>query len=258
MWFFVDESWSPDGVRPSFGLLSGILVEENKLPSLEDFLFSVRKKYYGQEHARDYRRDIKGKDLLSNQMLRLWASSGSMPNNICIAKEMLTFPKMNPEVFFKTFASVIFSDNEHKPDLLSPDPKRLSHPIRILIENVAEAAASYSAEKQVKLVFDQRLGSQEGLAIAMKHFIAGTRKSNIHPYPYFAVSNISPGIQFADVFATILSKNIQGFRELHQFYLGWRDLQWLSQEGVAPRRYGLNSWDETKQNGERRYSVRRL
>ncbi|HLO65828.1 MAG TPA: DUF3800 domain-containing protein [Holophaga sp.] len=255
--FFVDESWSPDGASPSFGLLSGILVEEETLEKLENFLFLIRKKYYGKDHARDYTKDIKGKDLLSNYMIKLWAKNGTMPNNICIAKEMLTFPILNKEIFFKSFASFIFSENSTKPDLLSPDPKRLSIPIRNLIENVSEAAQAHRAERQVKLVFDQRLGSQEGLAISMKHFIAGTGLSNIHPYPYFAVSNISPGVQFADVFAYLLAKQAQGFKEVQSLYHQWRESLWQSEEGASVKKYGLNSWTEQKNNGERNYAVRR-
>jgi len=257
MWFFVDESWSPDGVSPAFGLLSGILVKESTLPNLENFLFNIRKKYYGADHAKDYRHDIKGKELLSNQMLKLWTKNGSMPNNMCIAKEMLTFSSINKELYFKSFASFVFSENASKPDLLSPDPKNLSTPIRTLIKNVAEAAWAEDKEKQVKLVFDQRLGSQESLAISMKHFIAGTKQINIHPYPYFAVSNISPGVQFADVFAYLLAKEAQGVKDLHTFYTLWRETQWQSEEGPSGKRYGLNSWNEYKENGERFYTVRR-
>jgi len=256
MWLFVDESWAPEGVTPSFGILSGVLVEESKLPKLEQFLFEIRKKYYGPKHAKDYTRDIKGKELLSNQMVKLWQKNGSMPNNICFVKELLTFPRLNPEIYFKAFASLIYSNNAKPPDLLSPDPKRLSIPIRTLIENVSQAANSYDPKSVVKLIFDQRLGSQEGLAIAMKHFIAGIGLGNIHPYPYFAVSNICPGIQFADVFAYLLAKRAQHVKELFPFYSLWRGLQWVSEDDAAPKRYGLNRWNEIINGRDRRYVKR--
>lgn len=257
MWFFIDESWSPKDSSSPFGLLSGVLVEESKLPDLDRFLFQVRKKYYGSEHARDYTRDLKGNTLLSNAMIRMWSKIGSMPNNICVVKEMLTYPTINPEIYFKTFASFIYSSNGELPDLLNPDPKKLATPIKSIIENVSMAATEHNPDASVKLIFDQRLGAQEGLAIAMRHFIAGIGLKNIHPYPYFAVSNICPGIQFADVFAYLLSRRAQKVKELFPLYKLWMGHQWQSPVGATPHRYGLGRWNEsTTASGDRRYTVR--
>lgn len=257
MWFFVDESWGPDNITPAYGVLSAVLMESSGLPTLERFLFQVRKKYYGKDHARDYKKDIKGKELLSNQMVKLWNTIKTMPNNISLAKELLMFSAHNEDVYFKTFASVVYSSNARHPDLLSPDPKRLSTPFRVLIENASKAAHERDPNAVVKLVFDQRLGSQEGLAIAMKHFIAGIGLANIHPYPYFAVSNVCPGVQCADVFAYIISKKVQQVGELESFYRLWRTLQWQSPEGERPQKFGLNRWDEKNTHGVRSYTVRR-
>ena len=66
MWLFVDETWSPQSLCPAFGIMLGVLVQHDQLEQLDRFLFAVRRKYYGEDHARNLHHELKGKDLFSN------------------------------------------------------------------------------------------------------------------------------------------------------------------------------------------------
>lgn len=255
MWFFVDETWSPTEFRPKFGILFGTLIKDDQLVLLDKFLFSIRRKYYGIEHAKDLHRELKGNSLLSQNILKKWSKNQPIPNNICIVKEILSYPIQRPDFFLKVFASTVFSDSSKKPGLLSPNPKKLATPFRTLIENVSKAASEHDPSKKVTLVFDQRLDAQKDIAIAVNNFVAGLNLPNIEPYPYFAVSNVSPGVQLADIFAYLLSKYIQGKRPLDGLYRDLSKLKWVSIS--TPKRYGFNRYDEKITKNVTFYTVRR-
>jgi len=187
---------------------------------------------------------------LSNHILKRHAA-GEVMDNLSIVRELLSYPLR------RVFASTVYREDARRPTLLSPDPRRLARPFRHLVENVSLAAQERDIERTVTLVFDQRLGAQRDIAIAVTNFVKGMDLSNVHPYPYFAVSNVSPGVQFADVFATILSKRAQKRGGIiPRFYTELRRLNWIS-EGPARRRYGLNRFTETGSVTDLRYAYRK-
>ncbi len=254
MWFFIDESWPPPTHTPQFGVLLGVLLKNDQLRTLEDFLYAVRRKYYGQAHARNLAVDLKGKDLLSRHSLRIEKGGKAVSTNLCIVRELLSFPEKTPDFYLKAFASTVYTMNRQPPDLLSPNPAKLSDPFRELLQNVSAAARECSGA-EVRIIIDQRLGQQEKLSISIKRFIAGTGLPNIHPYPYFAVSNISPGVQVADIFAHLLSMRVQKKRDIMELYRNLIKLQWVSSR--TPPRYGFVRFNETITNNQRTYQIRR-
>jgi hypothetical protein len=244
MWFFVDESWSADTCKPKFGVLLGILVKDEDLARLDKFLFSVRKKYFGDANAKNKSFELKGKDLLSKYILKQYQqgkSGKSIPRNLCIVKEMLNYPT---EYFFlKIFASTVFSMTKRHPPLLSPNPRALSDPFKRLIENVSTAAKEDAPGRKVTLVFDQRIGAQKDIAIAIYNYVAGMKLANIEIFPYFAVSNVSPGVQFADVMAYLLAKKEEKnplYKTIFMsLYMEMKALCWTSK--AKPKRFSLTS-----------------
>lgn len=255
MWFFVDESWSPDEYKPCFGVLLGILVKESQLHLLDKFLYEIRKKYFGKENAKDKEKDLKGKLLLANQILAKYKHGQVIPNNVCIVKEILSLPIHHEKFYIKVFASTVFREDEKKPALLSPNAKRLSRPFKELIENVSCAAKEEMPKSKVNLVFDQRLGAQQGIAISIHNFIGGMDLSNISKYPYFAVSNVSPGVQVADIFAYLLSKRAQKRGEIMSLYRDMCKLQWTSSGN--PKQYGLRMFNERGTGDDLTHTVRK-
>ncbi len=257
MWCFIDESWSPDEYRPRFGVLLGVLILNEQLSRLDDFLFATRKKYFGLKHAKDRELDLKGKELLSNGVLKRWKKTGQIPKNVCVVKEVLGLPIKAPEFYVRVFGSTVFSPDDRLPSLVSPDVRQLAAPFRSLIQNVAAAAREYSPERSVNIVFDQRLDAQSKIAIAVTNFIAGTQLTNVRRYPYFAVSNVSPGVQVADIFAHLLAKRAQGHKRVMGLYNDLKRLQWESTDPQSnPKRYGLVRFNETI-GGDGRVSYRK-
>jgi hypothetical protein len=252
MWFFVDETWSPEEYEPKYGILMGVLVKDEELKALDDFLFAIRKKYYGKDHAKDLNHELKGSKLLSNSVLKMIKPGEPIPKNVCIVKEMLSFP-IQRDIYIKAFASTVYSGNKNNPSLLSPNSKQLAEPFRRLIENVAQAALEDVPGRKVTLVFDQRLDAQKGISIAIKNYVAGLKLPNVEVYPYFAVSNVSPGVQFADVLAYILSKRVQGKEK--KLYSDMKQLCWESKG--TPKKYGLMLFDEMRVGKNYKYVVRK-
>lgn len=256
MWFFVDESWSADTCDPKFGVLLGVLVKDEELSKLDKFLFSVRKKYYGSAHAKNKGFELKGKNLLNKQILQLCEPGKPTPKNLCIVKEMLSYP--SKKYYLKIFASTVFSMTNRHPSLLSPNPKLLSEPFKRLIENVSIAASEDVPDRKVTLVFDQRTGAQKDIAIAIYNYVAGMKLSNVEIYPYFAISNVSPGVQFADVMAYLLAKRTENDRLyktiIMDLYNDMKELCWASN---AVRRFGLVKFNEKIDKGVTKYTIRK-
>ncbi len=254
MWLFVDETWSPSEHVPAFGILFGVLVRHDQLGKLEDLLFAVRRKYYGREHAKDLRRELKGSDLLSNAILKRWEPRGPLPRNLCIVREILSYARVQ-EFHLRLFASIVYSSTSHHPELLAPDARRLADPFRHLVESAAHAAADTHHDSSVTLIFDQRVRVQKDLAIAVRNYVVGMGLHNVHPYSYFATSNASPGIQVADICAHLLSKRVQGVERIASLYHDLRHLQWESNGN--PKRYGFLRLDELRTEEGLRYRRRR-
>jgi hypothetical protein len=91
--------------------------------------------------------------------------------------------------------------------------------------------------------------------ISLHRFIKGIKLPNIHPYPYFAVSNVSPGVQVADVFAHLLSKRVQKKEAVMDLFRELMQLQWVSKR-TKPQRFGFIRFEERFQGGERTYRIR--
>jgi hypothetical protein len=255
MWLFVDESWSPKNRNPAYGVLFGVLVRHDQLDRLERLLYATRKKYYGSDNARDLRYELKGNELLSNYVLRMWRPRGVLPRNLCVVRELLSYPRQHPDFYIRLFATTVYSSDSRHPSLLSPDPRNLSEPFRHLVETTSLAAAEDAPERTITLVFDQRLGAQKDIAIAVHNFVGGIQLPNVHRYPYFAVSNVSPGVQLADILAHLLSKRVQKVRAIMALYNDMKALQWESTG--RPKRYGFARFDEVRDQEQLAYRIRR-
>jgi hypothetical protein len=255
MWLFVDESWSPDGRNPAYGVMLGALVRHDQLDRLENLLFAIRRKYYGREQAKNLSYELKGNELLSNYVLRLWKPRSALPRNLCVVRELISYPQRHPQFYIRLFASTVYSADVRPPSLLSPDPKKLADPFRHLLESASRAAAEDAPGRTITLVFDQRRGAQKEIAIAVRNFVGGMNLPNVHRHPYVAVSNVSPGIQVADIFAHLLSKRVQKVRAIMELYEGMKSLQWESRR--QPKRYGFQRLDEIRTAGRVEYGIRR-
>lgn len=230
MWCFMDESWtdSRDGQR--IGVLFGLTMPYDALRLVDRRLFAVRKKYYDQRykngHAKNYERELKGKDLLSGWSFKLMSKNkGEPPVNHCVAREILSWVgDHREELRLDAFAMIVYGAD---PRLECVEPRRLELPYRDLLRRISACCGEREPGGYVTLVFDSREVVQKANAIAFRNFIAGTQITNINPCPYFAVSNVEPAIQVADICAYIIAKRAAGDKRfLDPWYQELKRIQW--------------------------------
>jgi len=106
------------------------------------------------------------------------------------------------------------------------------------------------------LVFDQRLGAQEDISIAICHYLAGIRdQGKLIPHPCVGVSNVWPGLQLADIAAHILGRYATGDARFDSWYRLLTPLQVDGYDHQGKHVFGLMrlQWE-----GGNRYVVRKL
>ncbi|MFC1488572.1 DUF3800 domain-containing protein [Thermodesulfobacteriota bacterium] len=249
---YFDETWQTLQGGQRVGVIFGLILKKELLLRLDNFLYKVRKKYYGKVQAKDKKSELKGKQLFSNITFKIERENpGVMPNNHCIAMEVISWCKALPaSIAPKVFASIVYGTDPHLKCL---DPKRLDLPFMDLCIKISEAASEMERNGSVTLVFDERYGVQKGIAISIYNFIRGVGVNNINPYPLFAVSNVDPGVQLADIFAYIVGKRATKDQRFIVWYKRISSLQWKG-EVAGKKRWGFQRY-ETRANGS--YKIRR-
>lgn len=211
MWCYVDESWQKND-REHIGVLAAMVGPEDVFEKLDRQLFHLRKKYYGEEHARDMMRELKGTSLLSNNSFKMHEQHG-YSKNLTIAHEVFSWVALHaPEL--KLISISVYGDK--KPPLLAPDPKKLARPFRELCVRIN---AAIPKGKCCQLVFDQRVSAQEGIAVAVVNYLAGMKENTrIRKHPLMGVSNTIGGLQLADMAAYVMGKYNSGDDRFLRYY----------------------------------------
>jgi len=247
MWCFMDESWSVKKDGQHIGVLFALTMPYPSLRQLDTMSYAVRKKYYDQRykngHAKNYERELKGKDLLSAWTFKLMAKNkGEPPVNHCVAREILTWlGNRRDSLKIDAFAMVVYGAD---PRLECVAPRQLELPYRELLHRISVCCQHRNPHGFATLVFDCREVVQKANAIALRNFIAGTRIGNINPCPYFAVSNVEPAIQVADICAYILARRAAGDKRfIDPWYSELRRVQWSGEvNGVTW--FGYRRYDQ--------------
>jgi Protein of unknown function (DUF3800) len=245
MWCFIDESWHT-GQNEEVGVLAAAVGPRRDFDELGRFLFRMRKKYYGEDNARDLRSELKGTNLFSNSSFR--QHHGGYSKNLSVARETIEWAATTNIRFI---GICIYGDTA--PPLLTPNLKSLSTPFRELCVRIL----SHIPDKQIAhLVFDQRLGAQEEISIAVHNYLAGIKdNSKLYPNPLIGVSNVWPGIQLADLAAFILGKYSIGDQRLDPWYRRINRLQTQGLDHHGHRVFGLL---RLQWQGDDKYASRKL
>lgn len=209
-------------------------------------IYAVRKKYYGETNARDLRSELKGKDLFTNFAFKQQEAGYS--KNLSVAREVLEWVA-HSEIRF--VGVCIFGDA--RPPLLTLDLKALSTPFRELCVRIL----AHIPESQTgQLIFDQRLGAQEDISVAVHNYLAGIRENQrLLPHPLIGVSNVWPGLQLADIAAFILGKYAAGDDRLGFYY---RRISRLQTDGTDHRHRRVFGLLRLQWHGNDEYSVRKF
>lgn len=243
MWCYVDESWQT-GVKEHVGVLAGVVGPATQFAELTKLMYRIRKKYYGIEHARDLARELKGKSLLSNNSLKHQEKGYS--KNTTVAREVLEWVAASD---MKVVGITVYGASA--PPLLSQEAKDLARPFKELCIRVMTCVPE---GKTCQMVFDQRVGAQQSIAIAVHNYIAGmVDNSRLSPFPLMGVSNTLAGLQLADIVAYILGRYSRGDDRFLWWYKKVSSLQSDGDDYKGQRVYGLRrlQWE-----GEEAFSVR--
>lgn len=245
MWCFVDESWQ-SGKTEEVGVLASVFGPQSEFSELDRELFRLRRKYYGVEHAKDLRRELKGSDLFSNASFKYQKSGYS--KNLSLARELLEWTATRE---IKLVGITVYGNT--RPPLLAPHSKLLTQPFRELCIRLL----AYSAEhKPSHLIFDQRIGVQEEISIAVCHYLAGIHgPRRMIPHPFIGVSNVWPGLQLADIVAHILGRYAIGDTRFDAWY---RSISKLRMEGKTHRGDHVFGLDRLQWTGADQYEFRKL
>ena len=229
MWCFIDESWH-EGTKEQVGVLAATVGTKSDFDELGHALYRIRRKYFGEEHAKNLLSELKGKDLFSN--LSFKRQKAGYSKNLSVVREVLEWVAASNIRFI---GICIYGDT--KPPLLTPDLKSLSTPFRELCVRVS---AHVPANQTGQMIFDQRLGAQENISVAVHNYLAGIRENQrLLPHPLIGVSNVWPGLQLADIVAYILGKYAVGDERFDFWY---RQINRLQTVGTDHRDRRCSDW----------------
>ena len=245
MYCYVDESWHESQVE-HVGVLAGVIAPKSTFQKLGRAFYQIRRKYYTQEHARDLSRELSGSQLFSNLSFK-HQKTGGYSKNLSVAREVLV---KADEMKIRIVGITVYG--ETKPTLLSPSPKRLDRPFKELCRRII---AEIPPRKTGTLIFDQRLGAQEGISIAVYNYLAGlASERRLDPHAFVGVSNVFPGIQLADIVAHVLGRYATGDVRFDDWYKLLRRLQMEGTDAAGKRVYGLM---RLEWSGNNEFKVRR-
>jgi hypothetical protein len=245
MWCFIDESWQ-ENQSEHVGSLAAVIGGKADFDELASQLYRFRKKYYGEQNARDMRSELKGKDLFSNQSFKLVAKGYS--KNLSLVRDVLEWL---PKSKIRLVAICIYGKT--RPPLLSPNIKSLSTPFRELCARVSVCVPTHTS---CQLVFDQRLGAQEDISISVFNYLIGLQENQrLNPHPLVGVSNVFAGLQLADIAAHIIGNYSLGDRRFAFYYNKLKQVQAHGKDHHDKEIFGLL---RLQWNGDDNFSMRKI
>lgn len=244
-WCFIDESWH-EGKSEHAGVLAAVVGPQKDFEGLAAAMFRFRAKYYSREHACDLRLEIKGKELFSNFSFKMGKTLG-YSKNLTIAREIIEWTKTTD---IRIIGITVYGKTA--PPLMAPDSKHLSQPF---LELCVRVQTMIPKNDQGLVIFDQRLGAQEDISIAVCHYLAGIPEPRrIVPHPLVGVSNVWPGLQLADMAAHILGRFGVGDVRFGTWY---RLLAGIKAEGDTHLGKHLFGFKRLQWEGDNKYSFRK-
>lgn len=229
-WCYIDESWR-DGPNEKIGVLAATIGTSNDFEKLEKVMFAARRKYFGLDHAKDKTLELKGTSILSKQSFKMLEKHGHS-KNLWLVREVLEAVKTTS---IRYAGVTVYGTTQ--PSLLAPNAKDLARPFR---ELCLRLLAAIPKNEEGTIVFDQRVGAQEDISIAISNYLAGMADNNsLHPHPFVGVSNVHAGLQLADLTAFILGKWAEGDNQFQRYYKFLTASQMIGKLNRDKKIYGL-------------------
>lgn len=225
MLIFIDESGQPRPTDPSpFAVLAAIALKSEHSRDFSREIFNLKKGFKGIENPYDW--EIKGNKLIGSKYIT--------PRTREFIEELFALCR---ECEVVAFASIMERPKDTTLDIgIDPHIHTL---YKFLMRRVNKFVLENFPERRAVFLFDsQDDRSNKRLAIRFTDFLYKTKKGwefkNILDTPFFVNSEMTPGIQIADLFAYIINKRFQQKkkRPIEKYYQEIKGLQfeWESEE----------------------------
>lgn len=215
MLVFVDESYHAATDQNAKSTFSAVLIQERRYREFDMKLFDLKKHFW--KVANPYDMELKGRLLLSSRALNL-------PKNRDFVEQFITLCKEVGAVFFAVVQDGIFP--------LASESNKLPNLYRALVRRVNTFMADKYPDQHAVFFFDGiDHRTNQKIAISFNNFMYrhrwGQTSKNILPTPFFCDSEVSPGIQIADVLAYCVNQRYGGRRGyLEDIFKQFRELSY--------------------------------
>jgi len=232
MLFFVDESYKQSNHHNPKTTLAGVMVREEAMRSLDTDLFNLKKRFLKIEEP--WEKELKGRKLLSRRDIE-------SPRNREFVEELLSVCRLHGVVPF-----AVVQDGRAT---LVGQPDLLPWLYRGILWRADTYLRENYPERMAVVIFDRiDRETSKKIAISFNNFMFkhrwGQGYTNVMVTPLFANSEITPGLQIADVVAYCVNERYAGRRGdsdpcLEKFFKGFRDLTFNYQD---PEDENRNLW----------------
>jgi hypothetical protein len=238
MWCFLDESIPDEGGAT---VIAGCLMQTRTIRRLDRELFVIRRDRFGDAHARDLTKEIKGQTLLSKQSFKMADRHGQSINHNVAADIFNVCTRMRGRHPIHIVGSVVYGTERLLTEATGP---RLQRPLTHILNAISDAACRINPNDRVNLVFDEQLGIRAGIAARARQFISGVDLPNVSHFPLSAVSHVTPGLQLADLCAYILGRQAMGDARFGVWMSRVRGHVWVGRNGNGFRRSGIAIFEQ--------------
>jgi len=215
MLVFVDESYDERDVPHPKSTFSAMLIQERRYREFDMKLFELKRHFW--KVTNPYDMELKGRKLLNERVL-------SLPKNRDFVEQFITLCKEVGVVFFAVVQEGTFT--------LASESDKLPGLYRALLRRVNTFMEDKHTDDQAVFFFDGiDHRTNQKIAISFSNFMyrhhRGQASKNILPTPFFCDSEVSPGIQMADVIAYCVNQRYGGRRgRLEDIFQRFRELSY--------------------------------
>ncbi len=213
MLVFVDESYRKPQEPNAKSTFSAALIHEQRYRELDTKLFELKRFFWKVENSYDF--ELKGRDLLSERAVNLPENWEFISQLIFLCKEV---------------GAVLFAVVQHGTLTLASESNRLPNLYRALLRRVNTFMQEKFPHDRAVFFFDGiDHQTNRKVAVSFNNFMQrhhwGRAYQNVIPTPFFCDSEVSPGIQLADVLAYCVNERYVGRRGyLEEYFKQFREL----------------------------------
>jgi hypothetical protein len=235
VWCFFDESY-PNGC--DVACVVACLMNDAALERVDQILYRARHSHFGSKNAKDLLHEIKGSELLSNYAFKMHEKYGHSCNLEASKDILRECSLLSGPLTIRVFGAAVYGEREI---LKRVAQQKLAYPLAEMLKRISFAATEASCSRPVSLVFDEKLTDRD-VSISIRRFVAGINLPNVSHFPLISVSNVSPGIQLADLGAFILGRRAAGDARFVQWLARLKGMEWKGFIN-GRERFGIKRWD---------------